>query len=149
MPDGKSAAVKLAAPRSEEADALQNEAAVLLVLQPVWRKWVPPLLAAGHDRDGVLAVLAVERVQDCRHLDPSNDLDVLPDLKDALAAVHGHGVAHGDIRCQNILVQRLADGGKKVWLIDWGFSTLEATQEEQEEDWETLLNLFGISSETS
>eukprot|EP00878_Enallax_costatus_P020158 GHUV01021291.1.p1 GENE.GHUV01021291.1~~GHUV01021291.1.p1 ORF type:complete len:146 (+),score=45.14 GHUV01021291.1:235-672(+) len=145
MPDGQAAALKVAADSSEEADALDNEAAVLLALQAEWGKWVPPLLAAGRDKDECV-VLATVHVPDCSHLNPRDDRDVLQDLTAALAAVHSHGIAHGDIRCENVLVQKLADGKKKVWLMDWGLAVLGATTDEQARDLQDLDGLFESSS---
>lgn len=145
MSDGAAAALKVAKPRSEQANALHHEASVLLSLKPEWGKWVAPLLAAGTGKDGHSCVLAVERMQGCSHLDPSRDSDTLPDLQQALQAVHSHGVAHTDLRPENILVQKLAACSKKVWLIDWGFAALHATQEQQDADWKALQHMFSDS----
>ncbi len=42
----------------------------------------------------------------------------------ALAAAHGRGVIHCDVKPDNVLVQRLADGREQAKLIDFGISRL-------------------------
>lgn len=37
----------------------------------------------------------------------------------AFDAIHSHGVVHGDVRCDNILVD---EDGKSVWIIDFEFA---------------------------
>ena len=39
----------------------------------------------------------------------------------AFAAVHSHGIIHGDIRADNILVGR---NGQSVWIVDFEFAEL-------------------------
>lgn len=145
MPDGRLAALKVADDPSDLGETLDYEAWVLLHLQQEWGKWVPPLLAAGPDKDRESFVLAVERVPNCSHLDPGSDSDLLPLLQRALCAIHSHGVAHKDIRCENILVQKLPDGSKKPWLIDFGLSVLNATKKDKDRDLERLHGLFDPS----
>jgi len=38
-----------------------------------------------------------------------------------LASIHGEGYLHGDLRCENILVEHWHDG-PKITFIDFGFS---------------------------
>jgi signal transduction histidine kinase len=45
-------------------------------------------------------------------------LPLISVLVDAVAAVHGAGLAHGDIKPDNILVGSVAEG--RVWLVDFG-----------------------------
>jgi len=43
----------------------------------------------------------------------------------ALSAVHAAGIAHHDLKPENIMVQRLADGTEAVKLIDLGMATVD------------------------
>ncbi|MFM2245020.1 MAG: hypothetical protein RL071_1094, partial [Pseudomonadota bacterium] len=45
-------------------------------------------------------------------------LRVIAVLMDALALVHQRGLAHGDIKPENIIVERISD--QRVWLVDFG-----------------------------
>jgi tRNA A-37 threonylcarbamoyl transferase component Bud32 len=142
MPDGVQAALKVAAPSSYESALLAHEAEVLLALRQEWGVWVPALLAAGAGNGGASRVLATAFVRSSRELDPSTDRHLLPQLRQAVAAVHARGVAHSDVRRQNVLVQEGGAHKQRVWLIDWGFSALQATQQAMDEDVRRLLQLF-------
>eukprot|EP00878_Enallax_costatus_P040750 GHUV01047113.1.p1 GENE.GHUV01047113.1~~GHUV01047113.1.p1 ORF type:complete len:145 (+),score=47.03 GHUV01047113.1:322-756(+) len=142
MLDGKSAALKVAQPGSEQAAALSVEASALLALRSQWNEGVAEMLASGTGKDGHGCVLAVERIPDCRHLEPSSDRDVLQQLQRLLAAVHKCGVAHMDLSCENILVRELPNGSKKAWLIDWGFAVVQATRQQKWQDSYQLQELF-------
>jgi tRNA A-37 threonylcarbamoyl transferase component Bud32 len=143
MASGTEAALKVAAADSEDAEVLMNEAAALLALQPLWGRWVPELLAAGTCHDGEACVLATRRIHSCRQLEPSRDMHLQPQVEEALAAVQALGLAHGDVRRQNVLVEELQGAGQRVWLIDWGFAAVDATPEEQQRDWAALRGLYG------
>jgi serine/threonine-protein kinase len=49
-------------------------------------------------------------------------LALLEQVCRALAAAHGRGVVHCDVKPDNVLVERLADGGERAKLIDFGIS---------------------------
>jgi serine/threonine-protein kinase len=49
-------------------------------------------------------------------------LALLEQVCQALAAAHGRGVVHCDVKPDNILVERLADGRERAKLIDFGIS---------------------------
>lgn len=105
-------------------------------LRPLWDVVVHRLLACGPDdaEDGYL--LATRLLTNSRHLNRDTDGHLLPQLQLALQAVHNLGVLHGDLRNQNILVEEgdppLGGGRQKVWLIDFGNSSVNATQVEKD-----------------
>lgn len=140
-PCGELLALKVAPLGSPKAAALSHEARVLIALRAHWDTYLPRLAAAGADCGGSGFVTATRYVKG-RHLNPSTDQHLRPQLERALAAAHACGVAHGDLRESNVLVQEEAGGSQRAWLIDWGNATLCATQQEKDEDIMTLNGLF-------
>jgi serine/threonine-protein kinase len=51
-------------------------------------------------------------------------LALLEQICRALAAAHGRGVVHCDVKPDNVLIEPLADGGERAKLIDFGISRL-------------------------
>jgi tRNA A-37 threonylcarbamoyl transferase component Bud32 len=51
--------------------------------------------------------------------------DILRQLGAALSAAHAAGVAHHDLKPENVMIQRLSDGGGVVKLIDFGIAKIE------------------------
>jgi serine/threonine protein kinase len=45
------------------------------------------------------------------------------EILQAFDTIHSQGVVHGDIRCDNILVD---DDGKSVWIVDFEFAEILA-----------------------
>lgn len=100
---------------------LQHEAAVYARLQGLQGVLVPHLVAHGPGVGGHGYFLATEYLEGAVPLCPSSNEAVRDAALAALGAVHAAGVAHGDLRASNILVQ-----GSKVWLIDFTHSTADA-----------------------
>ncbi|MCM2334326.1 MAG: serine/threonine protein kinase, partial [Anaeromyxobacteraceae bacterium] len=55
-------------------------------------------------------------------------LTLLEQVCRALAAAHAAGVVHRDVKPDNVLVERLADGSERAKLIDFGISHLADTR---------------------
>jgi serine/threonine-protein kinase len=49
-------------------------------------------------------------------------IDLTRQLCAALAEAHGHGVIHGDVKCDNALVEARVDGGDTVKVVDFGLA---------------------------
>jgi tRNA A-37 threonylcarbamoyl transferase component Bud32 len=58
-------------------------------------------------------------------LDPSRVAGILQQLAAALGAAHASGVAHQDLKPENIMVQRLSDGTEAIKLIDFGIAKVD------------------------
>jgi serine/threonine protein kinase len=61
-------------------------------------------------------------------LPPTRVAAILRELGAALGAAHAAGVAHQDLKPENILVQRRADGGDTVKLIDFGIAKIDQSE---------------------
>jgi serine/threonine-protein kinase len=53
-------------------------------------------------------------------ISPARALAILAQIAEALEFAHAHGTVHGDIKPENVIVQRLDDGTVRVKLIDFG-----------------------------
>lgn len=140
---GKLTAVKLGFNGTEAAAALAHEGNVLLTLQPLWGTYIPPLVALGAAFGQDDYILATQYVRG-RQLRPADDAHLLPQLQEALQAVHGLGILHGDIRRQNILVS-VESGRQRVWLIDFGYAKQQASESEFNIEMEQLAFVFASS----
>ncbi|MBX2800845.1 MAG: protein kinase [Myxococcales bacterium] len=113
-PDGLPAALKLLdTPPGNEMRALSR------VVHPA----VVGVLDAG---GGARPYLAMEFVpgrplNEWTEVDPQDALSLVAALLDALAAVHGAGLAHGDIKPANVMVQPTPQG-PRLKLIDFGLA---------------------------
>jgi serine/threonine protein kinase len=58
-------------------------------------------------------------------LDPHRTASVLRQLGAALSSAHAAGIAHSDLKPENIMLQRLADGSETVKLIDFGIAKID------------------------
>lgn len=74
--------------------------------RPCWLRASCPNMRAGTQYEGG-HVVVTRPLPRCLHLDPRRPppAHLLPPVEQALAAVHTRGVAHRDIRCENVLVQ--------------------------------------------
>lgn len=51
-------------------------------------------------------------------------IDIIRQLADGLAEAHASGVVHGDVKCDNVLIERERDGALVPRLIDFGLARL-------------------------
>ena len=63
-----------------------------------------------------------ERLQNSGPLAPEVALRIAADICSALSAAHQKGIVHRDIKPQNLLLARGADGGESVKVIDFGIA---------------------------
>lgn len=141
------AALKIAPVATRVAGSLAREGAVYEQLKPVWGSVVPKLLAHGVCNKGRSYMLATQMVAG-RHFNPATDSHLLPQLQQALQKVHALGVAHADLREENILVEE-SDAVPRVWVLDFGHAKLNATPAEKAADMHDLsclLRAYGVSA---
>ncbi|KAF9180710.1 hypothetical protein BGZ51_005937 [Haplosporangium sp. Z 767] len=112
-------------------EELKHEARVYQALQKLQGRYIPKLKIAGI-ADGMEMILVTDFIGTnvCQeHLDYSD----VKKIQAALSAIHDLGVLHGDIRQQNILVQR--DGpNARFFFIDFGLS--QFTTDSKKLQWE-------------
>ena len=111
---GREAAVKLLdLPPGDEVRALGSLCHPAIPALFEAQSWPQPFIAmeraCGRSLDTMVRAKAAPEAAALR---------VLAVLVDALALVHNHGLAHGDIKTDNIIVERISD--QRVWLVDFG-----------------------------
>lgn len=139
------AALKVVPLGSQDALSLSHEGEFYVCMQPLWDVVVPSLLACGPDGEEEGYMLATRLVPRSRHLDPETDSHLLPQLQQALQAVHNLDVVHGDLRLQNILVEEGTGGEQRVWLIDFGHAERNGTQKQKDSEMRELLLLLVVN----
>lgn len=116
---------------------LQHEAATYARLQGAQGSVIPRLVCHGPGVGARGYFLATELI-DGRPLHcGSEDLAVCDAALSALRVVHAAGVAHGDLRASNIVVQ-----GSRVWLIDFTHAEADAGSSTLLKEEQLLLALF-------
>ena len=62
-----------------------------------------------------------------------------------LATIHSEGFLHGDLRCENILIEHWRDG-PRITFIDFGFSRKFSNHKESEREMTALKRMIGSRS---
>ncbi|GJJ71714.1 hypothetical protein EMPS_04071 [Entomortierella parvispora] len=123
----------------EIAKELLHEVAIYEELEELQGKFIPHVVFAGVSY-GVEMVLATEfagaNIKERR----LNEAD-RNKIREALKAIHEHGVVHGDLRLQNIVVQQ-ENGHSKFFFIDFGRSFVTEDQTETQQEMEVLESLL-------
>ena len=119
---------------------LEHEEEVYLALKTLQGHCIPRMKAAGI-ADGMEMILVTEFMGidlSKEHLDASDRVKI----RAALSAIHRLGVLHGDIRPQNIVVNR--DGqNPQFYFIDFGFSKFTRAKRALKCETEELESLLG------
>ncbi|MCD6497789.1 MAG: protein kinase [Deltaproteobacteria bacterium] len=58
-------------------------------------------------------------------IEPWRATNIIEQVLSALIEAHSMGIVHRDIKCDNIMVQRLRDGQEQVKLVDFGISLMK------------------------
>ncbi|GAQ93248.1 Protein kinase-like domain containing protein [Klebsormidium nitens] len=140
--DGLSVALKIvdqdAKNYEELAMELRNEFKVYQRLRPLWGDVVPRLVRFGACDQTCREILALEYLPAYPLKAESASDEVKTAAIAGLGRIHALGVKHGDLRESNILVV-----GSKPFFVDFGFSTLDASAVEREEEAAELQKLLG------
>lgn len=106
---------------------------------------IPRLLAEGTYHRGLAAFIATEAGGGPLSIEILRSRPLLVDQAlQTLAAVHQHGVLHGDVQLKNFV---LAPDNTKVWLLDFEQSCLGDPNELKWER-ESLLDLLDLEPES-
>jgi tRNA A-37 threonylcarbamoyl transferase component Bud32 len=62
-----------------------------------------------------------------------------------LASIHGEGLLHGDLRCENILIENY-HGDPRITFIDFGFSRKFSNHKESDREMAALQKMIGFRS---
>ena len=114
----------------EMLEELRNEVRIYKILSDLQGKCIPRVELFGH-WDGLYCVGLSFHGKTAVSINVNQKQKLL----DILDCVHRHGVLHGDIRKENILV----DAHGNPFLIDFGFGTVNYSLEEQEKEMNQLL----------
>ncbi|KAG0095046.1 hypothetical protein BGZ93_006400 [Podila epicladia] len=120
-------------------EELKHEARVYQALRTIQGRYIPELRIAG-----VANGMEMMLVTDFAGTDVSQErLDESDQkkIKAALSAIHDLGVIHGDIRSQNILVQR-DDPNGRFYFVDFGMSRITANKTELNWEMDVLDSLL-------
>jgi hypothetical protein len=127
----RNAIVKIWDSWKQDSSARDNEVAAYMRLESMWGRQIPTLIASASIQffHGLILEevkvpppfsVSGEHAQGSAVSAASLTDNVEKNIRDALNAIHQLGVAHGDIRPDNILVGE----GERVWIIDFESSTL-------------------------
>jgi serine/threonine-protein kinase len=70
-----------------------------------------------------------DEIQRARVLEPHRGLRIALQICRALAAAHGKGVVHRDMKPENVFLQRTPDGEEVVKIVDFGIAQLRTNEE--------------------
>jgi serine/threonine protein kinase len=70
-----------------------------------------------------------DEIQRSRVIDPHRGLRIALQICRALAAAHGKGVVHRDMKPENVFLQRTPDGEEVVKIVDFGIAQLRTKEE--------------------
>jgi hypothetical protein len=99
--------------------ALLGEAMVYVRLGNLQGHGIPKLKGVGYTAGGLFALI-MELVGEPIDVEKLDD-NMREMIVQVLASIHGQGFLHGDVRCDNILVE-YGDGGPRITFIDFGLS---------------------------
>ena len=108
-----------------EAD-FKNEVEIYRILQDLQGKYIPNFIFTGLIAGYTLCI----GLQHVGNIPKSLSMEQKQHLLVALSEIHIRGVIHNDIRKENILV----DKDERAFIIDFGYSSMNSSREEQQEE---------------
>ncbi|HKO51544.1 MAG TPA: tetratricopeptide repeat protein [Polyangiaceae bacterium] len=112
---------------------LQRYLTVTRLIAQIAHDGLPRQLSAGKIGDRYVishehsdAVPLSLRISRSGPMHPNEAKAVIRGILEPLAALHGRRIAHGDLRLDNVLLARAADGSPRVLLVDAGMDRLRA-----------------------
>ncbi|PKB95004.1 hypothetical protein RhiirA5_507439 [Rhizophagus irregularis] len=108
--------------QQEEMKTLNHEARIYSILKECQGRDVPRLFYKGYIYDRYLFALALQLIEDSRHIDPARLTKKEKELiVNQLRSIHNLGVLHNDISPRNILYEPKS---RRYFFIDFGLSEI-------------------------
>ncbi|EXX62848.1 kinase-like domain-containing protein [Rhizophagus irregularis DAOM 181602=DAOM 197198] len=108
--------------QKEEMKTLIHEAQIYSILKECQGRVVPCLFYKGYIYDGYLFALAMQLIEDSRHIDPTRlTKEEKSFIVNQLREIHKFGVLHNDIATRNILYEPKS---RNYFFIDFGLSVI-------------------------
>ena len=120
------------------------EAEIYISLKKLQGRTIPKLKGYGYTAGGLFAIVTDIAGSPIKAEDMNNE-QCNKAVVNALAQIHKHGILHGDIRRDNILVKP-ARNRIKVSIIDFGFSRKILDEGEAQREMMALKKMLGSSS---
>ncbi|CAG8690518.1 16284_t:CDS:2 [Acaulospora morrowiae] len=106
----------------EAMKMLKHEAHIYSILKELQGNTIPCLLYEGYIYDGYLYTLALQLIEDARHIDPAIlTIEEKESIVKQLESIHSFGVLHNDIALRNILFEPKSH---KYFFVDFGLSEI-------------------------
>ncbi|GBC51610.2 kinase-like domain-containing protein [Rhizophagus irregularis DAOM 181602=DAOM 197198] len=108
--------------QQEEMKTLNHEARIYSILKECQGRDIPRLFYKGYIYDRYLFALALQLIEDSRHIDPARLTKKEKELiVNQLRSIHNLGVLHNDISPRNILYEPKS---RRYFFIDFGLSEI-------------------------
>ncbi|CAG8695100.1 3157_t:CDS:2 [Acaulospora morrowiae] len=112
--------------KQEEMKTLKHEAHIYSILKECQGHDIPRLFYNGYIYDGYLFALALQLIEDARHVDPDRLIKEEKKLIfNQLKSIHNCGVLHNDISEKNILYEPKS---RHYFFIDFGLSEVVGSE---------------------
>ena len=121
--------------QSDMLGELQHEVEIYRLLSDLQGKFIPKLVLHGYWEGGMYCI----GVSLCGTVPEALSESQKQSVLSSIDAIHKLGIIHNDIKKENILV----DEKGMVYLIDFGFATLNSCKDAQQDERNQLLNCIG------
>ena len=142
---GESVVVKLTDlwQHPELHEEMLREARTYVELGKLQGHGIPKLKGVGYTAGGLFALMT-EFGGSPIEVENLND-EKREMILHVLASIHSEGFLHGDLRCENILIEHRRDG-PRITFIDFGFSRKFSNHKESEREMSALKRMIGSCS---
>ena len=124
-------------------EEMLREARTYVELGKLQGHGIPKLKGAGYTAGGLFALMTEFGGSPIEVEDLNDEKREM--ILHVLASIHSEGFLHGDLRCENILIEHWRDG-PRITFIDFGFSRKFSNHEESEREMTALKRMIGSRS---
>jgi tRNA A-37 threonylcarbamoyl transferase component Bud32 len=118
-----------------------REASVYVHLEKLQGLGIPKLMGVGYTASGLFALMTEFGGSPIKVWRLNNKMREM--IVGVLAGIHAEGFLHGDVRCDNILVE-FCDGGPRITFIDFGLSRKFSRLKESVREMAALKEMIGF-----